>query len=160
MALLQRLLSYAASTFGLPVPAEPLPDGSEEHLAATALLVHVARADGVLDPAESERLIRLVRRRYAGSDAEAESLIERAAAFEAQTRDMTSLVELIRDDGDPEQRVRLLAMAWSVAGADGDLHEFEEALVWRLGKLLGFDEAAIASARDRALRDPAASAGA
>ena len=155
MALLQRLLSYASSAFGLPAAAEPLPDGSEEYLAATALLVHVARADGVLDPAESERLVRLVRRRYAGSDAEAESLIERAAAFEAQTRDMASLVELVRDDGDPEQRGRLLAMAWSVAGADGDLHEFEEALVWRLGKLLGFDEPAIAAARDRGFREPA-----
>jgi uncharacterized tellurite resistance protein B-like protein len=46
-------------------------------------------------------------------------------------------------------------MAWSVAGADGDLHEFEEALVWRLGKLLGFDEPAIAAARDRGFREPA-----
>ena len=156
MALLQRLLAYASSAFGLPASAETVPDGSEEHLAATALLVHVARADGVLDPAESERLVRLVRRRYAESDAEAQGLIERAAAFEAQTRDMTSLVELIGSDGSsPEERTRLLAMAWSVAGADGDLHEFEEALVWRLGKLLGFDEPAIAAARDSGFREPA-----
>ena len=155
MALLQRLLSYASSAFGLPAAAEPLPDGSEEHLAATALLVHVARADGVLDAAESERLVRLVRGRYAGSDAEAEALIARAAAFDAQTRDLTSLVGLIGSEEGPEERGRLLAMAWSVAGADGQLHEFEEALVWRLGKLLGFDEPAINAARDRALRDGA-----
>jgi uncharacterized tellurite resistance protein B-like protein len=38
-------------------------------------------------------------------------------------------------------------MAWSVAGADGIVHEFEEALVWRLGGLLGLDEAAIGEAR-------------
>ena len=156
MALLQRLFSYASSAFGLPTPAETVPDGSEEHLAATALLVHVARADGVLDPAEAERLVRLVRRLYAESDAEAASLIERAAAFETQTRDMTSLVELIGSDGSsPEERERLLAMAWSVAGSDGEVHEFEEALVWRLGKLLGFDEAGIAAARTRAFREPA-----
>ncbi|MBB2964420.1 TerB family tellurite resistance protein [Methylobacterium sp. R2-1] len=156
MALLQRLLSYASSAFGLPATAEAVPDGSEEHLAATALLVHVARADGVLDPAEAERLVRLVRRRYAASDAEAQSLIERAAAFETQTRDMTSLVELIGSDGSsPEERTRLLAMAWSVAGADGEVHEFEEALVWRLGKLLGIDEAGIAAARNRGFREPA-----
>ncbi len=156
MALLQRLFSYASSAFGLPAPAETVPDGSEEHLAATALLVHVARADGVLDPAEAERLVRLVRRRYAESDAEAASLIERAAAFETQTRDMASLVELIGSDGSsPEERERLLAMAWSVAGSDGEVHEFEEALVWRLGKLLGFDEAGISAARHRSFREPA-----
>ncbi|MFF8799332.1 MULTISPECIES: TerB family tellurite resistance protein [unclassified Methylobacterium] len=160
MALLQRLLSYASSAFGLPAPAEPMPDGSEEHLAATALLVHVARADGLLDAAETARLVRLVRGRYAASDAEAEGLIERAAAFDAQTRDMTSLVEQIGGDGAPGERERLLAMAWAVAGADGAVHEFEEALVWRLGKLLGFDEAAIDAARVRGAREAASPAGA
>lgn len=147
MAMLSRLLAYASSAFGLPAEAVPPSDGSEEHLAATALLIHVARADGMLDAAESERLARLVRGRYAATDAEAAALIERAAAFDAQTRDLTSLVELIGEDGAPEQRERLLAMAWSVAGADGTVHEFEEALVWRLGKLLGLDEAGIQAAR-------------
>ncbi len=150
MAMLSRLFAYASAAFGLSPEAEPLPDGSEEHLAATALLVHVARADGVLDAAESERLVRLVRGRYAATDAEAATLIERAAAFDTQTRDLAGLVELIGEDGAPEQRERLLAMAWSVAGADGTVHEFEEALVWRLGKLLGFDEAGIQAARARA----------
>ncbi|GAB6844657.1 putative tellurite resistance protein B-like protein [Methylorubrum rhodinum] len=147
MALLSRLLAYASSAFGLPAPTEALPDGDEAHLAATALLVHIARADGVLDAAETERLARLVRGRYADSDAAARDLIARAAAFDAQTRDLTSLVELIGEDGAPEQREKLLAMAWAVAGADGAVHEFEEALVWRLGKLLGFDEAGIQAAR-------------
>lgn len=150
MAMLSRLFAYASAAFGLPPETEPPPDGSEEHLAATALLVHVARADGVLDAAEFERLVRLVRGRYAASDVEAAALIERASIFDAQTRDLTSLVELIGEDGAPEQRERLLAMAWSVAGADGTVHEFEEALVWRLGKLLGFDEDGIHAARRRA----------
>lgn len=158
MALLQRLLSYASSAFGLPAPAEPLPDGDEAHLAATALLVHIARADGTLGEAETERLVRLVRGRYAETDAEARGLIERAAAFDAQTRDLSGLVEWIGEDGAPEPRARLLAMAWAVAGADGAVHEFEEALVWRLGGLLGFDEAGIEAARTRARRDATAPA--
>ena len=45
------------------------------------------------------------------------------------------------------ERARLLSMAWSVAGADGTVHEFEEALVWRLGRLLRFDDTAIRLAR-------------
>ncbi|WP_232629874.1 tellurite resistance TerB family protein [Methylobacterium sp. Leaf118] len=155
MPLLQRLLSYASSAFGLPAPAEPLPDGDEAHLAATALLVHIARADGVLGEAETERLVRLVRGRYAETDAEARGLIERAAAFDAQTRDLMGLVELIGEDGAPDQRARLLAMAWAVAGADGAVHEFEEALVWRLGRLLGFDDAGIAAAQTQLRPDEA-----
>ena len=157
MALFARLISYASAAFGAGRPAQE-PTGSaadDEHLAATALLVHVARADGVLDPAESERLTRLVRSRYAATEGEANELIARAAAFDAETRDMSSLVELIGREGGTEERERILTMAWSVAGADGEVHEFEEALVWRLGKLLGFDEPAIAAARDRGFREPA-----
>ena len=60
---------------------------------------------------------------------------------------MAQLVEMIGHEVGPDRRARLLAMAWSVAGADGSVHEFEEALVWRLGGLLGLDEAAIAEAR-------------
>ena len=153
MALFARLLSAAADMFG--VANADASAVNDEHLAATALLVHVARADGVLDPAESERLARLVRTRYARSEAEAQDLIARASAFDAETRDLSSLVELIGSEGGAEERVRLLTMAWSIAGADGEVHEFEEALVWRLGKLLGLDEAAITSARSSALADPA-----
>ena len=152
MALIARLISYASAAFGSGrASQEPgLEDGDDEHLAATALLVHVARADGVLDAAESERLVRLVRTRYAATDAEARDLIARASAFDAETRDLSDLVELIGREGGEDERGRILAMAWSVAGADGQLHEFEEALVWRLGKLLGLDEAGIAQARDAA----------
>lgn len=146
MALLARLIAYAATTFGRPQP-ETLVAEDEEHLAATALLVHVARADGVLDPAEGERLVRLVRSRYAASDEDAKALIARAAAMDAETRDLTSLVEMIGREGGEDERRHLLSMAWSVAGADGEVHEFEEALVHRLGTLLGLDEAGIAAAR-------------
>lgn len=152
MALFARLISYASAAFGSDKPVRQDAETAaqaDEHLAATALLVHVARADGVLDPAEAERLTRLVRSRFAATEAEATALIARAAAFDAETRDMSSLVELI-GEGDTEERERILAMAWSVAGADGDVHEFEEALVWRLGKLLGLDETAIGRARDGA----------
>lgn len=148
MALIARLLSAAKAALGGETRAD-IVIGNEEHLAAVALLVHVARADGVLEASETERLVRLVRTHYEVSESEAQALIARADAFDAQTRDLSSLVELI-DEGSAAEREQILAMAWSVAGADGELHEFEEALVWRLGKLLGFDEAGIARARKSA----------
>lgn len=147
MALIPRLISSAAAAFGFATREEAPTLHADEHLAATALLVHVARADGVLDAAESERLARIVQSRYAASAAEASDLIARAAAFDAQNRDLTGLVELIGSEAALDDRIRLLSLAWSVASADGEIHEFEEALVWRLGKLLGLDEAEIAAAR-------------
>jgi uncharacterized tellurite resistance protein B-like protein len=146
MSLLARLRAYAAESFGLGSHAAATEE-ADERLAAIALLVHVARADGILAPEETERLGRLVEGRFTETRAEAEALIARAAAFDAQTRDMAQLVEMIGHEVGPDRRARLLAMAWSVAGADGSVHEFEEALVWRLGGLLGLDEAAIGEAR-------------
>ena len=143
MSLIARLRAYAAEALG--VGADDTVD--DTHLAATALLVHVARVDGILAASESERLSRLVQGHYADGPDAARALIERAAAMDSETRDVASLVEMIPHDADRVEREALLTMAWSVAAADGRVDEFEEALVERLGRLLGFDDRAIATAR-------------
>ncbi|WP_267354351.1 MULTISPECIES: TerB family tellurite resistance protein [unclassified Methylobacterium] len=143
MSLIARLRAYAAEALG--VGAHEAVD--DTHLAATALLVHVARVDGILADSESERLSRLVQGHYADGPDAARALIERAAAMDAETRDVVSLVEMIPHEANKAERQELLAMAWSVAAADGRVDEFEEALVERLGRLLGFDDGAIATAR-------------
>ncbi len=146
MPLIARLRAYAAEAFGLSAGPDEAEEG-DERLAAIALLVHVARVDGVLDAAESERLCRLVEGRYAETREEAEALIARATSVDARTRDMALLVEMMGHEFGEAERARLLSMAWSVAGADGTVHEFEEALVWRMGRLLRFDDTAIRLAR-------------
>ena len=143
MSLIARLRAYAAEALGVG-HIEVVDD---THLAATALLVHVARVDGILAPSESERLSRLVQGHYADGPDAARVLIERATAVDTEIRDVVSLVEMLPHEADRSERQELLTMAWSVAAADGRVDEFEEALVERLGRLLGFDDAAIAAAR-------------
>ena len=143
MSLIARLRAYAAEALGVGTH-EAVDD---THLAATALLVHVARVDGILAASESERLSRLVQGRYADGPDAARALIARATAMDSETRDVASLVEMIPHEANTTERQELLTMAWSVAAADGRVDEFEEALVERLGRLLGFDEGAIAAAR-------------
>lgn len=143
MSLIARLRAYAAEALGVGTHDSV----DDTHLAATALLVHVARVDGILAASESERLSRLVQGHYADGPDDARALIERATAMDSATRDVASLVEMIPHDADRLEREQLLTMAWSVAAADGRVDEFEEALVERLGRLLGFDEGAIAAAR-------------
>lgn len=147
MSLIARLRAYAVDALGIGLPEGRDAAADDTHLAATALLVHVARVDGILAPSESERLARLVEGRYADGPAAAHDLIARATAVDTEIRDVASLVEMIPHEADGAEREALLAMAWSVAAADGVVDEFEEALVERLGRLLGFDEAAVAAAR-------------
>ena len=149
MSLIARLRAYAAEALGVGQREV----GDDTHLAATALLVHVARVDGILDPSESERLSRLVEGHYADGPDAARALIERATAVDAENRDVVSLVEMLPHEADRSERQELLTMAWSVAAADGHVDEFEEALVERLGRLLGFDDAAVAAARRSGQQD-------
>jgi uncharacterized tellurite resistance protein B-like protein len=46
-----------------------------------------------------------------------------------------------------------MAMAYRIAALDGHLHEFEENLLWRIGRLLRFSEPEIAILRESALQN-------
>ncbi|KMO38857.1 TerB family tellurite resistance protein [Methylobacterium aquaticum] len=151
MPLIARLRAYAAEMFG--APASPPDPEAEQHLAAVALLVHVARVDGTLAAVERDRLARLLTPRFAPTEADARALIERAISFDNETRDVAAFVEMIGRDVTEEERRGLLGLAWAVAAADGQVHEFEDDLVWRVGQLLGFDEAAITATRAVALAE-------
>jgi hypothetical protein len=100
-----------AEMFG--APALPLDAEAEQHLAAAALLVHVARVDGS-GPSPAPRSGR--------SGGLGDGPAGRARPPPASRR--------------PARR-GLLGLAWAVAAADGQVHEFEDDLVWRVGQLLG-----------------------
>ena len=47
----------------------------------------------------------------------------------------------------------LLAMAYRVAAVDGVVHEVEADLIWRIGRLLGLDDAMVSAIREEAFRN-------
>ena len=134
---LKRALKSAAVFFGLkPLRTGQWPDPA--HLGATALLVHVARSDGRFSQAERDRLEAVVESRFCHSRREAKTLLERAEVLDNETTEVSSLLEMVGRDENFRRGV--LAMAFAVASADGTVREVEADLVWRLGKLLGFDD--------------------
>lgn len=150
MSIVTRLIdliadkAHGAQTY----PSDTVPD---ERLAAAALLVHVARVDGRVSPKEEAAVARIVREAFGLDEAAAGRLIRRADNLDREVDDVASLIDMLGHGSDESERRRLLVMAYRVAAADGTLQEFEEDLVWRVGHLLGFGEAAIGNARDAAL---------
>lgn len=152
MPLVSRLVSYLGEALGSDrVHEEPQ---SRDRLAVAAFLVHVARVDGILDRSERERLISLLRGRFGLTDIQAGRLLEAGAALDSEWPDLAALVEAVATETGDEDRRRLLAMGFAIAKADGQMHEFEEDLLWRVGHLLGFDDDEILGQRD-ALPAPA-----
>ena len=143
MSLISRLLSL----IGSPQTPSAGPVPSDGPAAVAALLVHVARVDGVFDPAERTRLAVLFTDRLGLSTEEAARLLAAGEEASLARPDLGTLVEAAARDADGAERRDLLAMAYSVAAANGSLAEFEDDLIWRVGHLLGLDEAAIAAAR-------------
>lgn len=148
MTLMARLSALLGKSAG---PEQELPD-REAQLTAAALLALVARIDGRLVEVEEEGLRTLLGARFGLSPDEAARLIDRAAAPDAELDPASAMAERIAHDLPAAERPELLALAYRIAAADGQVHEFEDDLLWRLGHLLGLAEERIAAIRDDALR--------
>lgn len=157
-------MTFVAKLIGL-ISTGPSPTGegatavTEEKLALAALLVHVARVDGDVEPRERARLHTLLATRLGVPESDVEALIDEADRFDREIGDVPSLLEMLGHHFDEGERRQMLAMAYGVATADGPLGEFEDDLVWRLGHLLAFNDGQIEAIRVEATRLPAEQAG-
>lgn len=152
MSLLSRLVHRFA-----PKAAEAAPPEEAERLAVAALLLHVARIDGTVVGAERARLEAILAERV-GPEAVGR-LVAAGGELDYESGDIGPLVEMLGHDAGPQERRRILELAWQVAASDGRVHEFEDGLLWRLGRALGLDDATLAGARSAALQDLPAGGG-
>jgi uncharacterized tellurite resistance protein B-like protein len=132
-----------------PQPVLAAPD---EARALAALLMHVARVDGTLAPAERRQLVEALAQRFSLPATEAERLAEAGDEIAMRGEGLDGLATILGGEPAREERVHLLSLAFSVAAADGTLHELEDDWSHRLGQILGLTEAEIAMARAEAER--------
>ena len=115
----------------------------ELQLAAAALLVHAAVIDGNTADDELKKLKDLLQERFALSESDADRLIGEGKTRERDAVDLYRFTSVLCRELDQDGRKRIVEMLWEIVMADGELHEFEDNLVWRVAELLGV------SARDR-----------
>ncbi|AUC54732.1 hypothetical protein CDO87_16810 [Sagittula sp. P11] len=130
-----------------PKPAQ-LPD-EDARLALTALLVRVARADGVYDSAEAQRIDRITTARYALSPEAAQDLRAQAEELESQAPDTVRFTRAIKDAVPYDQRIAVIEALWLVVLADDDRDAREDALLRLVSNLLGISDVDSALARQR-----------
>ncbi len=130
-----------------PDPA-PLPD-DDARLALTALLVRVARSDGVFDDSERDRIDRIAATRYGLSPFEAARLRGEAETLEGEAPDTVRFTRAIKDAVPYEERIGVIEALWQVVLADGVREAEEDALVRLVASLLGVNDRDSALARQR-----------
>jgi uncharacterized tellurite resistance protein B-like protein len=141
--LLRRLMA--------PEPAR-LPEPDAE-LALAALLVRIARTDGLYSAEEVERIDRVLAHRHGLDPFAAAKLRTEAEALEREAPDTVRFTRALKEATAIEDRAELMTALWSVALADGMREAHEDRLMRLVANLLGMTDVESALARQRAERE-------
>lgn len=109
----------------------------DHRLAIAALLVHAVSIDGVVDEAEKSTIRKVLQREFDLSDAETRELVAEARERDDEAVDLYGFTSVLKRALDEKGRRRSVEMLWEIVYADGEVHEFEDNLVWRVAELLG-----------------------
>lgn len=121
----------------------------ESRLAAAALLVHACGIDGKVEEAETRRLHDVLKARYGLSEEDLRTLIVKAERRERDAVDLYGFTSKLKHALSEEDRIKLIEMMWEIAYADGEVHSFEDNLIWRTAELLGISSRARITARKK-----------
>jgi uncharacterized tellurite resistance protein B-like protein len=119
-------------------------------LAACALLLELAHADGSMSPGEQAHIERAVRQHFGLDEPTARELIALADAERRQSIDHYQFTRLIAAEYDLGQKMVLAELMWGVILADGELATHETWLVRKLGHLLELEPGYLSEARKAA----------
>ncbi len=152
--MLDRLKHFMAELAGEPAARE---FGEDDYrLAAVALLVHLAKAEGPTDEPERARLADIIEKNF-GLDPQATArLIQSAEASDREAVDFYHFTHVLCRSLDQPGRLRIIEMMWEIALADDDVHEVEENIVARIAELLGVSPHDRVRLRHRVATEPPA----
>jgi len=119
-------------------------------LAACALLLELAHADGEFSPEEQAHLRRALGQQFGLDDLTSDELLRLAEAERAQSLDHFQFTRLIVAEYDLRRKMELATTMWGVILADGRLSDHETHLVRKMASLMQLDPAALSAARHAA----------
>ena len=128
----------------------PEPDA---RLALAALLVRVARSDGLYAAEEVERIDRVLAHRHGLDPFAAAKLRSEAEDLEREAPDTVRFTRALKEAVALEDRADLMTALWSVALADGLREAHEDRLMRLVANLLGLTDVDSALARQKAERE-------
>lgn len=145
--MFERVLSFLKD---LPGGGDRRDTGDELQVAAAALLYHVMNADGVRQDAEWERFKHALSQAYGVTGNALEALAAAGEKADNEAIDLYAFTSVLKRHLDMDARRVFIGLMWEVVYADGDLHELEDNIVWRVAELIGVERADRIEARRRA----------
>ncbi len=131
------MLDQIKSLFGLTTEENSEKPVLDKRLAAAALLVQVMAADGKIRPEEEQKLHAVLNEHYAVSKEEAKALEKAARQAQGEAIDLYQFTSVLKREMEMSERLGVVEDLWEMVYADGELHEFEDNIVWRVAELIG-----------------------
>lgn len=150
--MIDRLLSFLKDLPGSHAGA--VRDNSDDpRIAAAALMVHLMDADGERREAEVQTLKSAMAAHFGVEGDELEALFRAGEEADRDAVDLYSFTSVLKRHLDEDKRAEFIAVMWEVVYADGELHELEDNLIWRVAELIGVDRRERIASRQRAAQD-------
>lgn len=125
----------------------------DPRVAAAALLIHVIGVDGKGDKQEQKRLKEVLSSAYHVSGSELKALLKAGEAAEAEAVDLYTFTSVLKRHLDEDARAEFIRLMWEIVLADGEVHELEDNVVWRVAELLGVSTRTRVMMRQRVRRE-------
>lgn len=109
----------------------------DPRVAAAALFFHVVDADGAVSDDERAKLGDAIASAYKLKGGELEAVLKAGERADDEAVDLYGFTSVLKRSFDAEQRIAFVELLWEVVHADGERHELEENVVWRISELLG-----------------------
>ena len=148
--MLRALLELIEKHTGGDLSAAPAHVHRALEVAAAALLVEIARADGAMQPAERAAVLAAIHEKFALADADAEDLLDFAESEVKRAEGYFPFTSLINQNFSQEQKEYLIELMWRAAYADKALTANELHLMRKIAGLLYVSDNAYILAKLRA----------
>lgn len=112
-------------------------------LATAVLMVDVARADHVFEESEFESVLRLIEKHFDLEPEEAAQLVNEAGDVADDLVTIQHFTRRLHEHLDEREKLRIVALLWRVAFADGRLDKYENSLVLKISDLLYVNRARV-----------------
>ena len=145
--MFERVLSFLKD---LPGGAPRGQAEDDPRIAASALLYHVMDADGVRQDVEWTKFKAVLSQSYGIKGSELDALAKAGEKADGEAIDLYAFTSVLKHHLDADARKAFIGLMWDVVYADGELHELEDNVVWRVAELLGVERQDRIAARQKA----------
>ncbi len=118
----------------------PAENGNSEdplRIATCALLLEAAHADSNFSDDECEKISSMISHRFALSTEDSKDLLDIADQQRRQQTDLYGFARLVNENYSHPRKLAIVEMLWEVVYSDGILEAHEDALMHKMGTLLG-----------------------